>query len=176
MRSEKSLLKKEIVDKFNNFSSFVLMKYSKLTANAANNFRRDVKQLGGDVKVVRKRILRKAAEDAGLDLAFTTLEGHVGVVFLGEEPIEVAKYMFKFKKDQGDVLDVLGGKVEGENYGGADIEKLSKLPSRDEMRAELLGLFEAPMAQTLAVFEALLTSVPHCLENKQKKDNGESDS
>ena len=45
-----------------------------------------------------------------------------------------------------------------------------KLPAKDEMRAQLLGLFEAPMSQTLSTMESLLTSVMHCLENKKDKD------
>ena len=47
---------------------------------------------------------------------------------------------------------------------------MSKLPSKDEMRAQFLGTLEAPMAQTLAVMDALLTSVVHCLNNKVQLD------
>ena len=50
-----------------------------------------------------------------------------------------------------------------------DVESLSKLPGKDEMRAQLLAYLEAPMAQTLAVMDALLTSVVYCLENKSKQ-------
>ncbi len=175
MRDEKKLLKQEIIDKFEVFPSFVVMKYGKLTANAANDFRREVRKLGGDVKIVRKRVLLKAADDAGINLDFATLEGHVGVVFLGGEPVDVTKFVFKFSQDQAKVLEVLGGRFEGTLYSGADVEKLSKLPGKDEMRAQFLSLLEAPMSQTLVVMEALLTSVPHCLENKCKKENGETD-
>ncbi len=176
MRDEKKLLKQEIVDKFDVSPSFVVMKYSKLTANAANDFRREIRGLGGDVKMIRKRVLLKAANDAGVDMNFVSTEGHVGVVFLGGEPIEVTKFVFKFSQDQGKILEVLGGKFEGQTYSGSDVEKLSKLPSKNEMRAQFIGLLEAPMSQTLAVMEALLTSVPHCLQNKCKKESGETDS
>jgi len=176
MRDEKNLLKQEIVDKLDISPSFVVMKYSKLTANAANDFRREVRKLGGDVKIIRKRVLFKAGDDAGINFDFANTEGHVGVIFLGGEPIEVTKFVFKFSQDQGKILEVLGGRFEGQTYSGPDVEKLSKLPSKNEMRAQFLGLLEAPMAQTLAVMEALLTSVPHCLQNKCKKESGETDS
>ena len=52
-----------------------------------------------------------------------------------------------------------------------DLEIISQLPTKDVMRSQLLGLFEAPMSQTLAVMEALLCSVPHCLENKAALEN-----
>lgn len=173
MREEKQLLKQEILDKLVKHPAFVVMQYGKLTANAANDFRREVRKMGGDVEVVRKRVLIKAAEDAGLSLDFTTLDGHIGLVFLGGDPIETTKFVFKFSQEREKVIQVLGGRIEGQTYPGSDVEKLSQLPGKDEMRAQFLGLLEAPMAQTLAVMEALLTSVAHCLENKCKKESGE---
>lgn len=172
MRDEKELLKQEITTKIKKHPSFLVMQYAGLTANAANDFRREMRKLGGDVEVVRKRVLLKAAEDAGIAFDFTTLDGHIGLVFFGNDPIESTKFVFKFSQDREKVIQVLGGRYEGQLYPGSDVEKLSQLPSKDEMRAQFLGLLEAPMSQTLAVMEALLTSVAHCLENKCKKENG----
>ncbi len=67
-------------------------------------------------------------------------------------------------------VEVVGGRFEGKMYTGADVEKLSNLPSKDEMRAQFLSVLEAPMSQTLAVMEALLTSVVYCLDNKSKQE------
>lgn len=169
MRSEKGLLKQEIKDKFDRFGSFVVMQYAGLTANMANEFRRQMGKAGGDVEVVRKRVLLKAAEDAGIALEQTSLPGHIGIVFLGEDPIEATKIVFKFSQDREKVIKVIGGRFDGKLYSGADVERLSTLPSKGEMRAQFLSVLEAPLSQTLAVIEALLTSVPHCLENKGKQ-------
>lgn len=175
MREEKQLLKQEILDKIIKHPAFVIMQYAGLTANAANDFRREVRKMGGDVEIVRKRVLVKAAEDAGLNLDFAVLDGHVGLVFLGGDPIETTKFVFKFSKEREKVITVLGGRIEGQLYPGSDVERLSQLPSKNEMRAQFLGLLEAPMSQTLAVMEALLTSVAHCLENKCKKESGSTE-
>lgn len=166
MRQDKQLLKQEVIEKFAKHPSFVIMSYSKLTANAANDFRRELRKMGGDVEVMRKRILQKAAADAGITLDASTLDGHIGLVFLGADPIEGTKFVYKFSEEREKSIQVIGGRFEGQLYPGADVEKLSKLPGKDEMRAQFLGLLEAPMSQTLAVMEALLTSVAHCLQNK----------
>ena len=47
--------------------------------------------------------------------------------------------------------------------------RLSLTASKDEMRAQFLGLLEAPLAQTLAVMDAVLSSVVYCLDNKSKE-------
>jgi large subunit ribosomal protein L10 len=49
------------------------------------------------------------------------------------------------------------------------MEALSKLPSKPEMQAQLLGLFEAVPSQLLGVVDALLSSVANCLDNKSNK-------
>ncbi|MFI0435709.1 MAG: 50S ribosomal protein L10 [Parachlamydiaceae bacterium] len=168
MREEKKLLKNEIKDKIERFESFVIMQYKSLSANTANAFRREIGKIGGDVEVVRKRVLFKAAEDAGLKLDQSSLQGHIGIVFFGKDPIESTKTVIKFSQDRDKVIQLLGGRFDGQLYSGADVERLSTLPGKDEMRAQLLSVFEAPLSQTLAVIEALLASVPYCLDNKCK--------
>lgn len=172
MRTEKELLKNEVKDKMDRFGSFVIMQYTSLTANMANEFRRTMGKLGGDVEVVRKRVLLKAAEDAGVQLDLSSLPGHIGIVFLGQDPIEATKMVFKFSQDREKVIKVIGGRFDGQLYSGADVERLSTLPGKDEMRAQLLSVLEAPLSQTLAVMEALLASVPYCLDNKGKQGEG----
>lgn len=176
MRSEKELLKNEVKDKFKHFGSFVIMHYQKLTANAANDFRRQIRQSGGDVEIARKRVLLKAAEDAGVQLDQLSLTGHVGLVFLGQDAIETTKIVFNFNKDKEKVFHVLGGQFEGKLYNGEEVERLSTLPGKDEMRAQLLSVLEAPLSHTLSVMTALLTSVPYCLDNKIALQNGEVES
>ncbi len=174
MRAEKELLKREIQDKLKNFDSFVIMNYAGLNANVANDFRREVAKLGGDVEVVRKRVLLKAAEEAGIPLEYHLYLAILELFLSGQDPIETTKMVFKFGQDREKVIQVIGGRFDGRLYAGADVERLATLPGKDEMRAQLLSVFEAPLSQTLAVMEALLASVPHCLINKGKQEGGDA--
>ncbi len=176
MREEKQLLLDEIKGNIDQNNSFLIMRYLGLTANKANSFRREIAKMGGDVAIVRKRVLLKAADAAGVDLDIKALPGHIGLIFAGRDPIETTKLVFKFSQENGKAVEVVGGRFEGQLYGREDMEKLSKLPGRDEMRAQLLGTLEAPMSQTLAVMQAILTSVVYCLDNKAKQENSETNS
>ena len=170
MREEKQLLLDEIQEKLDQSKSFLLARYSKLGANTAHDFRGILEKAGAEFEVVRKRVFLKAVEKAGIPLGIETLQGHVGVVFAPQDVLEVTKAIFQFSKDSENAIEVLGGYYEGQLYSAQDVEKLSKLPSLNEMRAEFLGLLEAPMAQFLAVIEALLSSVMHAMDNKVKKE------
>ncbi len=136
-----------------------------------SDLRNNIAKNGGEVQMIRKRILIKAAAAAGVDLDLATLPGHIGLVFSGEDAIEMTKTVFDFSKDNNKSLQVLGGRLDGQLYNAADVEQLSKLPGKDAMRAQLLGLFEAPMSQTVSVMNSLLTSVLYCLENKCNEES-----
>ena len=168
MRQEKQLLLDEIKDQIEEYGSFVIMNYSGLDANATADFRNQLADMGGNLEMVKKRVLIKAAQSAGIELDSNLLDGHIGIVFTGADPIEATKAVFKLKKDTK-AVNVLGGRFDGLLYGAEDVEKLSKLPGKDEMRAQLLSVLEAPLSQTVAVMNAVLCSVLYCLENKCKE-------
>lgn len=172
MRPEKQLLLDEIQEKIEDFGSFIITRYQGVNADLDGQFRSQIAKTGGDYEVVRKRIFLKALEAKGVSLDPKNLQGHIGVVFTGQDAIETTQAVFQFGKDYPDVFSVVGGQIDGTLYDSAQVERLSKLPGKDEMRAQFLGLLEAPMSQTLAVMEALLTSVPHLLENKVQKEQG----
>jgi large subunit ribosomal protein L10 len=103
------------------------------------------------------------------------LPGHIGLIFATKDPLEIVKATCKFSQDNEDAFLLLGAKVEGEMLSGKDVVMMSKLPSKDQMRAQLLGLFEAPMAQVLSVIEASLSSVVYCLDNKVAQTEGKQE-
>lgn len=169
MRKEKQLLLDDMKSQIDRNGSFVIMRYMGLNAEAVTGFRREITKMGGDVEFIRKRILVKAAEAAGIKLDVEQLPGHIGLVFAGKDLLETTKVVFKFSQDTDRAIEVVGGRFEGQLYNAEDLERLSKLPSLPEMRAQLLGTFEAPMAQTLAVMDAILASVLYCLDNKSQQ-------
>ncbi|MEM1282033.1 MAG: 50S ribosomal protein L10 [Chlamydiota bacterium] len=171
MREEKQFLLDEVKEQMDEYSDFAIFQYLGITANTMGDFRTSIAKIGGEVQMIRKRILLKAAAEAGVELELSNLPGHIGLAFAGADSIEMTKAVFQFSKESDSALTVLGGRLDGKLYSAEDVEALSKLPGKDEMRAQLLGLFEAPMSQTVAVINALLTAVPCCLENKSKQES-----
>lgn len=168
MRPEKQLLLDEIKEKIDSSKAIVFAKYQCLDPNLASQFRFLLSEKGGSYKVVRKRILMKAAESSGFTLLKGDLQGHVGVIFVDQDPVVITKVVCKFQDDNKEKFEVIGGRFEGQICSAKDITAISQLPSQDEMRSQFLATLEAPMSQTLAVMEALLTSVMYCLENKSQ--------
>lgn len=174
MIEEKQLLLDEVKEQIEEFKSFVIMRYAGLTANKVADFRRQVAKRGGSVGVMRKRILLKAAQAAGIELDSIDLAGHIGLVYSKDDPADIAKCVYQFGQDNEKTVQIAGGYIDGEVYCAEEVVTISQLPGKDEMRAQLLGLFEAPMAETLSVLDALLTSVMHCMDNKCKGESEEN--
>lgn len=171
MRAEKQFLLDEIEEKIEDFESFIVAKYEKLTAADTRTFRREMAKLGSEYEVVRKRIFLKAAEKKGIEIDPGLLEGHIGVVFSKEEPMETAKAIVDFGKECGGSFEMVAGHVEGKVCDSAEMKQLASMPSKDQLRAQLLALLQAPMAQSVGLMNALLTSLVTCMDNKAKKDS-----
>ena len=170
MRPEKQLLLDEVTDLIDHSNAMIVTRYDRFNPQASWDLAEDLSKCKSNFKVMKKRLLYKAAKDKELVFKDKKMDGHLGVVFIQGDSLEATKVLVKFQKNNSDFLEIVLGQIDGKLLSSKDIDLLSTLPSKDEMRAQLLGLFEAPMAQTLSVMENLLTSVPFCLENKKEKD------
>ncbi len=170
MRKEKSLLLSSLQDVIKDSDSLVLTSYEKMSANQAANFRTSLRQAGGMFTVVKKKMFLKAAEKLGHQFELE-LDGHIGVVAIKENVVDATKALYKFQKENENIIKVLGGQFEGKICSSQEVEMISKLPTQPEMRAQFLSVLEAPMSQTLAVIEELLKVVMYCLGEKEKQDS-----
>jgi len=167
MRKEKQLLLNEIKEKIDASTSMIVTSYQKLSPNVSWQLRERLAQSGSVFEVVRKRMFLMAAKQANIPLDPSLLEGHVGVVFVNQlDSMPSTKWLFKFSEENGKILHVLYGWIEGKPVPQEDLEMLSKLPDINEMRSSLLALFVSPMSQMLAVLEAAMTKSSSVVEQE----------
>ncbi|MCH9621563.1 MAG: 50S ribosomal protein L10 [Chlamydiia bacterium] len=169
MSAEKQALLDEVKEKIDLEEGFIIASYDKLNANVVAGVREALVKAGGDMFIVKKRIFAKAASEKKVEYSLEELEGHVFLAMAKGNFPAVAKEVFKVAKDTK-AVKILGGYFEDKKCQASEVEQISKLPSLDEMRAQIIGLLEAPMSQTLATIDALLSSVLHCMENKISKE------
>lgn len=170
MREEKQLLLDEIKEKIEGATGFVALSYKNFTSARAREFRDKVAGMGGEFEIVRKRVFIKAAETMGIPFNVKAMTGHVGVIFAHNDDATVLiKGAVKFGEDNDSAVTVLAGHIDGAICTAEDVEAIAKLPGINELRAQFLGLIEAPMAQNAQVIQAVLASVLYCFEEKSKQ-------
>lgn len=170
MKREKQLLLDEMEEQMKQSGPFIVTNYEKLSAPAVYQFRREVEAVGGYYEVVRKRMFILAAQRLGIEFDSASLPGHVGLVLGAKDPIEAAKVVQKFNKKEGEFFTFLGGFVEGQKTSREDVQKLASLPSREQLQAQILALFEAPMSNVVGIMDSVLASVVRCVEGKIQKE------
>lgn len=170
MREEKQLLLDEIKEKIEGSNGFIVTNYQKFDALRAREFRDEIAQAGGEFEVVRKRVFIKAAESVGIQLDVKKFDGHVGVIFTQQDITQLAKKAVNYGEQNDSSISLIGGQIDGDICSAEEIQAIAKLPGLQELRAQLLGLLEAPMSQMVGTFQAALTSILYCLEEKTKKD------
>lgn len=160
-REDKVAIVTEVKDRLEQSSAVVVTEYRGLTVKALAELRTALRPAGGSYKVYKNTLVRRAADDAGVDieghltgptaLAFTeqTPEGEPGDV------VTVAKVLKDFAKANPDLV-IKGGLFEGAPIDADGINALADVEPREVLLAKLAGLMAAPMQQ----FAGLLQAVP----------------
>lgn len=123
--------------------------------------------------MVPRKMFAIATDKSGIKISLDMLTGHIGVVFAGGDPIETTKVVYEYQKEANKKVTVIGGCVDGAVLDQTEMDKLSKLPGKQELRAQFVGLLQAPMTQTVSAMNAIVSSVIYCLDNKCNKDEGQ---
>ncbi|PZF84978.1 50S ribosomal protein L10 [Jiangella anatolica] len=167
-RPDKAAAVAELADEFRASNAVVLTEYRGLTVKQLTELRRS---LGGNASyaVVKNTLTKIAAKEAGISGLDDYLSGPSAIAFVKGDPVEAAKGLRDFAK-ANPVLVVKGGLLDGAPLTGEEITKLADLESREVLLAKLAGamkaslqnavsLFQAPLAQTARVVEALRQKV-----------------
>ena len=170
MRPEKQLLLNAVKDHMQSAPDFVLTSYQKMDANLTFEFRRAIRDSGGFLYVFKKRVFLKAVFEVGLQLDRFVMSGHLGIVHLAADIVKTAKIVHDYGRDHSNMIEILGGRVEGKDCSSQEIEQISKLPSRDEMRSQLLGTLASLLSETVEVMRAVLAGPIHCVDGKIRKE------
>ena len=167
MRHEKTYLLDEIKEKVEKANAIIITKYDALSPKEAWGLREKLNKNSSELEVVKKRLLLKALESCGYKYDLSTFEGNIAAVFIQGDAMVSTKLIFEFGKSS-DKLSVIAGEIDGVSYSQDGMEELSKLPSKDELRAQFVGLLEAPMSQTLSVIDSVMSSMVTLLDEKKK--------
>jgi len=127
--------------------SIVFIDFTGVKAGDLNSFRRDVRDVG-NISVIKKRLLRVAFEKTGIDFNPEIFESQLGTIFSPEEMYTVAASAYKFKEAK-----ILGGYdlVAKKFVPAEEVIMLGKLPSREVLLSQVVGMVASPIRSFLFV-------------------------
>ena len=157
----------EITDRFRSSAAAVLTDYRGLSVAQLKELRRS---LGGAVtfSVVKNTLTRRAAAEAGIEGFEDLLVGPSAIAFVDGDPVEAAKGIRDFAKDNPDLV-VKGGYMDGAILTPQDFAKFADLESREVLLAKLAGMMKAKQSQAASLFAAPLAQAARALGALQVK-------
>jgi large subunit ribosomal protein L10 len=130
----------------------VVTEYRGLTVAQLNKLRRELQAAGATYRVSKNTLTRRAIKETAFAKLDELLRGPTGLVTTDKDPVAVAKILVKFA-EQNDKLKISGAVLDGEQLAPAAVSALAKLPSREVLLAQLLGLLQAPASQLLRTIQ-----------------------
>lgn len=145
----------------------VLTEYRGLTVRQLSDLRKQLKAAAAEYKVVKNRLARLAVKDSPLDPLGTHFKGPMGLVFTRQDPVAVAKALQAFVKNNP-ALTIKLGLVEGKVLQPAELKALADLPSKEQLRAQIVGALQGPMSQLVSLLQAPMRQLVYVLEARGK--------
>ncbi|MEN9735715.1 MAG: hypothetical protein RL129_425 [Actinomycetota bacterium] len=135
----------ELTEDFKTANATVLTEYRGLTVGAMKTLRRSL-GLNTKYAVVKNTLTKIAAKNAGVELDETLLKGPSALAFVKGDPIEAAKSLKNFQKENPQLV-IKGGIFDGKAVTTAEILKLADLESREVLLAKLAGAMKGSLAK-----------------------------
>jgi large subunit ribosomal protein L10 len=170
--AEKVAAVAEITAEFRDASAMVVTEYRGLSMKQITALRRS---LGSDVNytVAKNTLVKRAAADAGVEGLDDLLVGPTAIAFVSGEPVDAAKALRDFGKDNKELV-VKGGYMEGRALSAREIDQLADLDSREVLLGKLAGAMKGNLAKAAGLFNAPASQVARLVAALQEKRQNEA--
>lgn len=143
----------------------VLTEFRGLTVQQLSELRQQLRAVSAQYKVVKNRLARIAVSATELEGLARHLTGPTGLVVSREDPVAVAKALATFTRTH-QALRVKAGVVDGQMLEADGLRALAELPSREALRAQLVGALQGPLAQLVGLLTAAPRELVYILEQR----------
>ncbi|WP_281182993.1 50S ribosomal protein L10 [Staphylococcus schleiferi] len=133
-----------ITDQLKSSVSTVVVDYRGLTVAEVTELRKQLREAGVQYKVYKNTMLRRAAEQAGIEGLDEFLTGPTAVAFTTEDVVAPAKVIAGFAKEH-EALEIKTGIMEGSIITADEVKIVGSLPSHEGLVSMLLSVLQAPM-------------------------------
>jgi large subunit ribosomal protein L10 len=168
-RSEKEAIVAEVAERATRASAMYFADFTGLTVEQATELRREFRKAGVEYRVVKNTLAKKALERVtGYDAVYVKLVGPTGIAFSYDDVVAPAKIIKKFSEKSGK-LKLKVAVLEKQVFDGSRLDELSKLPTRAELMAGVLGSIQAPISGIIGAIGAVMRDLVNVMDAIEKK-------
>ena len=148
--------------------------YRGLTVKQMAELRGRLRDAGTEFTVVKNTLARRAASAIGREALLAYLDGPTAIAWVAGDPAAAAKALNGYATEHPDALTVKGGLLEGANLPRADVVRLARLPSREQLLGQLAGGIAAPLSGLAGSLNNLIGGLARSLAALQAQRESEA--
>jgi len=172
-REQKAAAIAEIVAQINESDAVFAVDFRGISVPQAADVRTRLRDADATFRVVKNTLTERAADEAGAESLKPLLEGPTALTFVRGDAATAAKAIATFNRET-QLLTFKGGLLDGDALDAEQILAISRLPSRDVLYGQLVGMVASPITGLARGLNALLSGVAIALnEVLGKKERGE---
>ena len=157
-------------EKISRSKSIVFTKFDKLEAKEGEELRRELKKENSEYYVAKKTLMKLAFKDSGIEnLNPRDFDGCLAAIFGYEDEVAPAKIVAKFQKAHAEKIDFVAGILENKLLSASEVTELSKLPSKQELYAKIVGSINAPISGFVNAMAGNLKNLVYVLKAIEEK-------
>ena len=158
--------------KFESAPNYVFANYRGLTVDQITDLRGQLREKDADFKVIKNRYAKIALEQLQKPDVSEFLIGPTAVALTHDDFSPVVKTLLDFGREHS--VEVKGALIDGNIFDAVQAEKLSRLPSREELLSKLMGTMNAPLQHLMYAMNGVPTKLVRALKAVQEQKEQES--
>ena len=170
-KPEKVTAVAEIAEQFKGSTAAVITEYRGLSVGSIGTLRRAL-GTNATYSVAKNTLVKRAAEEAGVEGLDELFVGPTAIAFIKGEPVDAAKAIKTFAKDNK-ALVIKGGYMDGRALSVDEVNKIADLESREVLLAKLAGAMNGNLAKAAGLFNAPASQVARLAAALQEKKAAE---
>jgi len=169
LKSKKTEVIAALQEKLGQAECFVLTDFKGLKVSEFTQLRRELKEAGGELAVVKNTLLKLASSAEAVQALEKYLVGPTALVLAYKDPVEIAKIISKYAKDKPDNFMVKAGLLGQSLLTAENLQELSRLPSREVLLAKLLGVLQGVPTALVSVLAGIPRKLLYTLKALEEK-------
>jgi large subunit ribosomal protein L10 len=143
-REEKSAAIKEIAAEIEAAEAIFAVDYRGISVPQAAELRSKLREADASFRIVKNRLTKIAADQAGEERLAALLQGPTALTFVRGDTAQAAKAITTFNKEH-DVLTYKGGFMDSTSLDEVAFKSIAKLPGREVLNGQLAGVVASPI-------------------------------
>jgi large subunit ribosomal protein L10 len=169
-RDEKAAVIDEVADQIRASEAIFAVDYRGISVKDAADLRTRLIEAGASFRIVKNRLTIRAADAAGAENLKELLEGPTAFTFVNEggDVALAAKALAQFRRET-DTLAFKGGQMDGEVLSIEQIESISRLPTRDTLNGQFVGVLASPLTTLVRGLSSMISGLAIQLQQIQEQ-------